>query len=454
MAEGDAILLEAKPAAAMRYHKKLAWRKAAPNRVLREGAYLRCPGRCRLRLADGSQVDVIAGSEVHLLPLQSVALPKDLHRGRTLGVEIVRGEMEVLTPPKGLPLRIEGPDETRAVILHGRARVRAFPKRMALRLQAQAAYHRVGRRWHRLEGNGGTHVLWRDRRAHRAELVAPTWQPGPEHLPVSIATDGRGALALAWKPQGSASLAEVRITPVGTRRDRRGREHLTLGKTRLERLSLVGSQLKLPVQPGRYRVAVRLSDLEGFWSPWSADQEAALLRAELPKGAVRSASNDITLPPETALRIIRAPAFEAATGDGGFFNDPKLLEADGRLRLRLSGDPSTVTEYALHRQSLRAKVTLGPVAPTWPFDDVTATVVLHDPSGRVDPTRAEIRTIVRLGKRALDVEWQGKGARRHAVIRGRRLASPALLEVIVTDAHGHALGQAFVEVIGTGPKRR
>lgn len=457
MAGGDAILLEAKPAAAMRYHTKLGWREAAPNRVLREGAYLRCPGRCRLRLADGSQVDVTAAGEIRLLPLQSVALPKGLRRGRTMGVEIFRGEMEILTPPKGLPLRIHGPDGVGAVILHGRVLVRAFPKRLALRLAAQAAFRRDGRKWQRLEGEGGTHVLWADRHAHRPELVSPTWRPGPDHLPVSLATGEDGELTLAWHTQNSASKAEVRLTPVASRRDGRGRVHVTVGKPRLRRLAVKGAQLRLPVGPGRYRVALRLADTEGFWSPWSVDQETALVRTDLPAGGHRSSPRDLSLPPGTALRVLRAPAFEAAVGDGGFFHDPKALKADearGRLRLRLPGLPNTLSTYALRRQSLTAKVSLTPVAPTWPYDDVTATVLLHDPSGRIDPADAKTRTIVRLGKRKLDVAWKGEGARRHAMIRGRGLRSPALLEVIVTDEHGHPLGRAFVEVIGSGPPRR
>ncbi|MEM6787482.1 MAG: hypothetical protein AAGA56_10960 [Myxococcota bacterium] len=453
-AAGEAILVSASPAASTRHHEKLAWKETSPHRIIRGGGFVRCPGTCRLRLADGGQVDV-AGGEVRVLPLRTVALPAGTRRGQTTGISVRSGDVSVRTVRRGLPVRVEGIGGSAMVLQEGQAWARAFENRWSVRLDAALAFRREGRRWVSLTSEPGRHVLWADRYAFRPPLTVPVWRPGPSHFPVALVTSAdRKAWTLAWEPQRSATAATVTLTRVEKRTDRWGRTRLVDGARHVIERRDDGVRrgvVAIEARPGRYRVALRLTDAEGYASPWSKPLDAAVVPVRVPPGTQRPRPGVFEMAPGTELRFLDAPPLEVAMGREGFYHDPSSVPVDhagGQMIVRLSDRPETASTYALQRRRVSATVRLAPLAPTWPDDVVVADVTI---AGTDRP--ADVSMEVRLGRRRLDVTWTGAGPHRRALIRGRALRAPALLEVLVRDRHGNPLQRAFVEVVGRGRPR-
>lgn len=440
-AEGESILVEAVPHALARYEGRRDYRPKTAGRVLKAGAYVRCDGHCKLRLADGSHITLRDGGTIRTKLPRSLLLPG---RGtvwtRTVGVEVLGGTVEVESLTRHLPVRIE---LFRGILTveEGRAVLHAFRDRVGARVDAGEAWWRGTRRsaWEDVRA-AGTHVLRADGgHLARPVLPPPAWAPGPDHRPVGLSTDGdRGAVHLAYQPHPHVDRVELALE----------------GGTKSERRELAPSgRLTFELPVGVQRARLRWRDPEGFWTDFGAPATVAVARFELPRGGERIGPDHFELPPNTALRRRAGPPLELEFGRRGFrrVDEVSALEADGKLAVRLRGQPATLSHYRLEMRSLQADVQLTPVTPVWPDDPIEVRILLHDDEGAVDASKVRVACQAFLGGAPLDVSWSQAEGAIVGTIAGRPLAGPTTLRVMVRDPDDYAIGERILELIGSPP---
>lgn len=438
-ADGESILVEAVPTAETRYEGRRDWRPKAAGRVLEPGAFVRCPGRCTLRLQDGSEVTLRDGATVRTLPVESLLLPgRGEHWTRTVGFSVLAGTVEVESRTRLLPVRVHLFGGT-LTVEDGAAELHAFADRVGARVEAGEAWWRGARgaSWDGVASEG-THVFRRDG-GHRSRpaLAPPRWLPGADHRPVGITTEGDvGTVALAYAVSPHADQVEVELVgPTTTRLARPADGHLAL---------------ELPV--GVRQARLRWRTHEGFWTPFGSELTVAVARFAAPRGTERLAADHLRLPPGTSLRRVAGPELEVSFGrHRGFLRAAEIPAADaaGKLDVRLRGAPSTLSRYRLEMRSLRAEVRLTPTAPVWPDDPLQVQIRLVDDDGVVHA--ADVHAHAYLNGEELAVRWEPRPGMVVATIPGRPLTGPATLRVEVVDADGYPIGEEIVELVGTAP---
>jgi hypothetical protein len=257
---------------------------------------------------------------------------------------------------------------------------------------------------------------------------------------VALASGGAGAaIGVCFRPVEGAARHRVEIA-----KDAAFADVVDAGEVGPEADRWAGK----PLYPGRYYARVLGLDAEGVAGEASRARSVGVVRAEVPSSTVRGARTLVGADGET-VALLDAADFEVAVDGGPWAPPPSPLAVKAQprsFRIRCKGDPSSETEYAIERRTLRADVKLTPTLPRWPGDAIDVTVTLVDPTGRTDAAAFVPRLSVVLGLEALPVAWTHEGAAYRARVAAMAGRAPAVLRAIATDANGVELGRGFVEI--------
>jgi len=286
--------------------------------------------------------------------------------------------------------------------------------------------------------------------AARPMLVAPAWStilpPGASVGPIAVADAARARVGAAWAPVTGAARYEVTVA-----RDPACAE--IVGRIDLPAEARWFSSAPLPV--GTYYAQVRAIDADGLVGDTATPRRLRVVAVELPRGAVIAPGRRLVAPEGSHPRLSDPAGLEVAIDRGGFSRAGAELPSAGApatVRLRMHGDPSSETRFALESRALHADVRMSPRLPRWPVDPIDITVEISDPTGLFDPAAFAPHLTVLVGIDEARVTWRedppsAGGARIFRTrLAPRRVHGPTVVRVVVDDEAGGLLGRSFVEV--------
>jgi hypothetical protein len=280
--------------------------------------------------------------------------------------------------------------------------------------------------------------------------ASPTWDDGHDGLAL-VAGQSGSALDFVWRPvSGAASYrVEVASEPTMVRTVLRGstkEPHFAAAE---------------PASGGRYWVRVRAVGPEGIVGEWSPTRPLRIVHYQVPDGAFIASDGAIVLPEGASVGLSDPAGLEVAyEGVRGFavpeaiplywmsVTGPLRLREDTEMRIVHLRDTALSAEarLVLARRELTADVDLEPKNARWPPDPIGVSIVLRDPSGRIDPSQASVNLEAMLNITPLSVDWQRRGGTWTGRIAPQLIGGPSVIRVRVTDDRGTEIGGGFVEV--------
>jgi hypothetical protein len=230
---------------------------------------------------------------------------------------------------------------------------------------------------------------------------------------------------------------------------------------------------RVPIPDGTPRawVHVRAVDGEGIVGAWSAPRPIRVVRYDLPEGAFVASDGVLVVPDGDSVQVQNADGLEVASEDvtsvtrnlpvplplyWGTLSRSLRLSEDAPMRVVHLRDPAIGAEcrLVLARRELAANVELGPPKARWPIDPVEARIEVRDPSGRINAATEPVTVEAKLDLTPLPIAWEHEGARWHARIAPRLIASSSVVRVVVKDARGGEIGSGFLELVPVGATLR
>lgn len=280
--------------------------------------------------------------------------------------------------------------------------------------------------------------------------ATPAWNTGQNALAL-VAGQGRAPLDFAWQAVSRAASYRVEIASEPTMV-----RTVVRGSTNEARFSAME-----PSSGGRYWARIRAVDAEGIVGEWSTARPLRVVHYQVPDGAFVATDGAIVLPEDSSVGLSDGTGLEVAyEGPRGFAASTPIplywMGVTGPLRLR--GDASmriahlrdralnAETQLVLARRQLKADVNLEPKNARWPPDPIGVSIVLRDPSGRIDTTQTPVTLEAMLNVTPLAVDWQRRGDTWTGRIAPHAIGGPSVIRVRVVDERGTEIGGGFVEV--------
>ena len=282
--------------------------------------------------------------------------------------------------------------------------------------------------------------------------ASPTWDMDHDaHALTLVAGLGGAPLDFTWRPVAGAVSYRVEIAtdPTMVRT-------VVRGSTNEARFSTAE-----PAPGGRYYARVRAVRAEGIVGEWSTARPLRIVHYQVPDGAFVAADGAIVLPEGAGVGLSDGEglevAYEGVTGFPpaipvslywGSLTGPLRLRGDSAMRIVHLRDTALNSEVRLllARRELKADVNIEPKNARWPPDTIAVSVVLRDPSGRIDTAQAPVTLEAMLNLTPLAVDWQRSGATWRGRIAPHAIGGPSVVRVRVTDERGSEIGGGFIEV--------
>ncbi len=280
--------------------------------------------------------------------------------------------------------------------------------------------------------------------------ASPTWDDGHDGLAL-VAGNGGASLDFAWRavPGAASYRVEVATDPTMVR---------TVVRGSTNEPHFVAPE---PAAGGRYWVHVRAVGAEGIVGEWSPTRPLRIVHYQVPEGAFVASDGAIVLPEGASVGLSDTAGLEVAyEGVRGFatpvavplywmsVTGPLRLREDTEMRIAHLRDATLSAEarLVLARRQLKADVDLEPKNARWPPDPIGVSVVLRDPSGRIDTTQTPVTLEAMLNVTPLAVDWQRHGGTWTGRIAPQLIGGPSVIRVRVMDDRGTEIGGGFVEV--------
>jgi hypothetical protein len=432
------------PAAGMatRYHDALPWQGVTVPRALRQEERLTCAQGCTLTLHDNSKVVLSSGAVVAATSPMFQRFDGEEMARRCLTLRVLDGDVVVQRAPTSfLPLVLVAPSGDLVAVRTGRAMVRAVVDRVAVINLGGVSQAKRGGDWVALAPDLA-HTVSRRRVTPRPIVATPQFDSsGAEHRPIALAARGPlGTVSLSWDRAGAA-LYHVSIASDAAFADS------------VAELTVSTPTFSHALTEGRYHVRVVAEDVDGIRAPVSAAHALRVLRVALPTGGFMPDDSTVVAHEDERIRLLDGDDVEISFNGRGFFRGVHELAIAGRDRipiaLRIVDQPQTATAFTLEKRGLHARVSLTPRLPSWPADTISAEVRLDDPSGHTNTLDVMPDLEVRVAGTVVNAHWERQGGTFRALIAGRDLDGPSLVEVFARDEAGKWLGWGFVEVLAT-----
>ncbi len=280
--------------------------------------------------------------------------------------------------------------------------------------------------------------------------ATPAWNA--DHNPLALVPGQSGApLDFNWSPvAGAASYrVEVASEPTMVRT-------VIRGSTNEAHFSAME-----PAAGGRYWARVRAVGAEGIVGEWSTARPLRVVHYQVPEGAFVATDGAIVLPEGSTVGLSDGAGLEVAyEGVRGFaastpiplywmaVTGPLRLRDDAMIRIAHLRDNAlnAETQLVLARRQLKADVNLEPKNARWPPDPIGVSIVLRDPSGRIDTAHTPVTLEAMLNLTPLPVDWQRRGDTWTGRIAPHAIGGPSVIRVRVVDDRGTEIGGGFVEV--------
>jgi len=292
---------------------------------------------------------------------------------------------------------------------------------------------------------------------HHTLVAAPAWSTTDSSTPFSLVQGGAPAsFTLAWAPVDRAVRYRVQVasdplfTHVLSTTDAGTSTRVTTGA--------------LP--PGRYFVSLDAAGVDGMYGLPSAVRPLRVASMTLPPEAAVARDGAIVLPERSAITLDDAAGLELAmqpvTEHRVALPTAALTYQPAPARLTLGNErqaimyvrdsaTGTVTNLTLARRELRARVEVGPRTARWPENEVTAKVILEDPTGRVDVSQEAPKLRVKINVDEVKVDWTRAGNEWSCRIPQAIPPGPWLVSVVADDRAGNEIGAGYLEVDGPAP---
>jgi hypothetical protein len=283
--------------------------------------------------------------------------------------------------------------------------------------------------------------------------AAPAWDTDHDgHALTLVAGLGGAPLDFSWRPVAGAVSYRVEIAtdPSMVR---------TVVRRSTNEAHFSAAE---PVAGGRYFARVRAVRAEGIVSEWSTVRPLRFVHYQVPDGAFVAADGVIVLPEGGGIALSDGDglevAYEGMTSFAptttpvalywGSLTGPLRLRDDSPMRIVHLRDTALNSEVRLllARRELKADVNIEPKNARWPPDPLGVSVVLRDPSGRIDTTQAPVTLEAMLNLTPLAVDWQRSGGTWRGRIAPHAIGGPSVVRVRVVDERGSEIGGGFVEV--------
>jgi hypothetical protein len=205
----------------------------------------------------------------------------------------------------------------------------------------------------------------------------------------------------------------------------------------------------LPIEAGKYTVALRSIDARGIEGGWSAESELRVIGVVLPPGAY-STDQAIYLGEGQQVQFTNTAGLEMTyLGAGRYF---PATQGTGLYRgqttvigFRLPGMLDTAIAR-LEPRGIYADVRIGPQRAIWPRDPISIDVQLKSQYGGDVPAFVQAIPTVTIGVERVDVKFEQDGNTLHALVPPSTKPGPWILRVDVSDQFGGALGHDFLEI--------
>jgi hypothetical protein len=279
---------------------------------------------------------------------------------------------------------------------------------------------------------------------------APAWDNGANALALVAGATG-ATLDFSWHPVTDAANYRVEIAtdPSMVR---------TVVRSSTNEVHFSAPE---PAAGGRYWARVRAVRAEGIVGEWSPARPLRVVHYQIPEGAFVASDGAIVLPQGATVDLSNRDGLEVAYEGVREFAAPTsvplywtALAAPLRLRddapMRIAHLRDTALNAEAHlvlaRRELKADVNLEPRNARWPPDPIGVSVVLRDPSGRIDTTQTAVTLEAMLNLTPLPVDWQRRGGTWTGRIAPHPIGGPSVIRIRVVDERGTEIGGAFVEV--------
>ncbi|MEI7891480.1 MAG: FecR domain-containing protein [Myxococcales bacterium] len=279
----------------------------------------------------------------------------------------------------------------------------------------------------------------------RTVPAPPSWLSTNASMVLAMG-DKPASLEFSWASVPNAASYGIEIGTEPTMVDR-----IVRATTQTTRHSL----LDLSTGSGRHFARARCVDSMGIVGLWSVLRPLRVVRLTAPPGTVLAQDGAMVLPPGHSAKLVDNSglqvAYESPEGNGA---DLEWVAAPTELRLGSGAhwvhlrDPAigARTRVLMTPRQLRARVTILPKRARWPRDPLDVTVVVDDPSGRVDASREPITFESLLNIDPLPVAWVKQGTTWTARIAPRLLRAPSVVRIYVKDSYGIEIGGGFLEI--------
>jgi hypothetical protein len=447
----DPVLKDARGAMVRRNHF-LSWHPAWRGQPLLADMELMCEQGCSVRTADGSVLNLAEGAHIAIGQMMFVPLgggPAALGRR----FELREGSISVLVSNdtrRPHTVIIGGPNDTNAALRPGLSQVVVSSEqgdRFGIACVTGSARIKKGKQVLPLQTGQATAITDAD-----AALVAKPLGSAPlirtaqatmgELQPLAVALSSAGARpGLEWVSVPGASRYEIDISSDPSFRSLADVARVDGKTTRY---------LTKNLTHGTYWGRVISFDEAGLASLPSEPTQLRVVTVSVPdNGAVDAARGAVVAPTGAVMGISDSETLEMAKEGGYFSAAPSDITVDSEprvVRLRRKGDFGHETRFVVEPRGLRADIKLTPFYARWPSDGVDVSVMLRDPTGRVDPLTVEPQLEVLVGLEPIAVEWKREGTLLTAHIEPRAPTGPAVVRVIAKDHDGAQLGRNFLEI--------
>ena len=451
----------------MRLQSNQPWHDAGPGKVFGAGTTVEASGTdpMDLTLPDGVQITLEPGARGQF---QSPGKLPTEHNGWARGyhLEVTAGELEVRVPSDPPAERAFLVSTTAGTLTDWRGSVHLTVDGDMTAAAIYAGALVIGSNGDGFPVFQPSGIVIRKGSKPKREAGIP---PPPEWLarppagvtpPLAFVHAGeRATLGFAWNPSPNAIAYRVELAS-----DEAFTQVFNRGATTSNAYTLLEP---VPALPTYYARVLAVGD-DTIVGGWSRPHAIRVVRVAFPDNTPLGRDGAYMLRQGTAVTVANGAGLEAAFESySGPPPDPPLpliwmkapstfeLADDGTrvVHLRDPSLPDNQFRFVLAKRQLHATVDICPRRARWPGDSINVRVLLVDPSGRLDPSKEQVRIDTTVSGGPIPVEWRQSGPAWYARIPPQTTISlaPWMLSVTAHDANGVDLGDGFVEVDGPTP---
>lgn len=399
------------------------------------------PGGALLRLAPGTQIEIVRTMKLQLAP---PGQPLTV----TQVVKLISGRVDIEIPLAKVPktaVLLQAPRKVSAVAKGGHSIAIADANRITLAAVDGDMLAASGNDWKTLPKGLVRAFVGHD----------PAYQERAVPGVPSLAVDKPLLVALG------SQLASTRASTAGVKEANHYQLSLwkvgDKGNTLVRQMDARGPSGEISgLTPGQYQITARAVDSSGIFGPDSAPSAVRVVGAELPAGS-RYEAGAILLGARHRVKLLGAAGLEASYNTSAHFvsaPDTVGLSRGESTLLRLR-EPGTTSELriGLEPRALRADVKITPKHPRWPEDMIEVTVHLYDARGRAVNEAVRVVPKVLVNVQPMAVKWLRSENTLHTFIPAPSERGPWVVRVEIADEFGDPAGRDFMEVAAPSSDR-